>query len=171
MCPATIAFLAMHAVGVLPQPDATQEDIFRTLVQRNAINMHAPAHSVEFAYRDTALGAIPAPRDGADRARHYRKGNGMNRRTKRSSAHRQRQAARPQHLGVAGPLPLRPPRTSGMGLQTAVVHSACARRRAPAPCSTAVDAADLFLLAAPLYVDGLPHLVTTALERIAAHRP
>jgi multimeric flavodoxin WrbA len=33
------------AVGVLPQPDAEAEQIFRTLVSRNAINMHAPAHA------------------------------------------------------------------------------------------------------------------------------
>ncbi len=34
----------------------------------------------------------------------------------------------------------------------------------------AVDAADLLLLAFPLYVDGLPSLLTRAVERIAAHR-
>ena len=34
----------------------------------------------------------------------------------------------------------------------------------------AVDAADILILAAPLYVDSLPYLVTDALERIAAHR-
>jgi hypothetical protein len=35
---------------------------------------------------------------------------------------------------------------------------------------TAVDRADLFILAFPLYVDGLPYLATAALEQIAAHR-
>lgn len=34
----------------------------------------------------------------------------------------------------------------------------------------AVGASDLLILAFPLYVDCLPHLVTQALERIAAHR-
>jgi hypothetical protein len=33
-----------------------------------------------------------------------------------------------------------------------------------------VDAADLFVLAFPLYVDALPYLATEALERITAHR-
>lgn len=33
-----------------------------------------------------------------------------------------------------------------------------------------VDASDLFVLSAPLYVDALPYLVTRALERIAARR-
>lgn len=32
-------------VGVLPQADAESERIFTTLVGRNAINMHAPAHA------------------------------------------------------------------------------------------------------------------------------
>ena len=44
-------FPRVHAIGVLSQPDAAQEDIFRRLVERNAINMHAPAHSTEFVYR------------------------------------------------------------------------------------------------------------------------
>ena len=34
----------------------------------------------------------------------------------------------------------------------------------------AIDAADIVILAFPLYVDGLPYLVTQALEQIAAHR-
>ena len=34
----------------------------------------------------------------------------------------------------------------------------------------AVDRADLFILAFPLYVDSLPYMVIEALERIAAHR-
>jgi hypothetical protein len=33
-----------------------------------------------------------------------------------------------------------------------------------------VDAADIVILAFPLYVDGLPYLVTQAFEQIAAHR-
>jgi hypothetical protein len=32
-------------LGVLPEPDADSEDIFITLVGRNAINMHAPVHA------------------------------------------------------------------------------------------------------------------------------
>jgi len=34
----------------------------------------------------------------------------------------------------------------------------------------AIDAADLFVLSSPLYIDSLPYLVTLTLERIAAHR-
>jgi multimeric flavodoxin WrbA len=37
--------------GMLPEPDAEQERIFRLLVQRNAINLHAPGHAAEILYR------------------------------------------------------------------------------------------------------------------------
>jgi hypothetical protein len=32
-------------LGLLPEADAESERIFKTLVGRNAINMHAPAHA------------------------------------------------------------------------------------------------------------------------------
>jgi len=34
----------MMAVGLLPQADEESEGIFRTLVRRNALNLHVPAH-------------------------------------------------------------------------------------------------------------------------------
>ena len=44
-------FPRLRVVGVLPGPDFDQEAIFRMLIARNAINMHAPEYSVEFIYR------------------------------------------------------------------------------------------------------------------------
>jgi hypothetical protein len=38
-------------VGVLPAPHPAQEQLFHTLVGRNAINMHAPAHGSAVVYR------------------------------------------------------------------------------------------------------------------------
>ena len=38
-------------VGVLPAPHPTQEQIFDTVIGRNAINLHAPAHSSAVIYR------------------------------------------------------------------------------------------------------------------------
>jgi hypothetical protein len=38
------------AIGILPQPDAESEAIFKTLVSRNAVNMHAPAYSAAIVY-------------------------------------------------------------------------------------------------------------------------
>lgn len=45
------------AVGVLDEPDEESECLFKTLVGRNAINMHAPAHAV------SVLPAAAAPEE------------------------------------------------------------------------------------------------------------
>ncbi len=45
---------ALLALGVLPQPDPGQERVFHTLVERNAINLHAPWHESRILYRGDA---------------------------------------------------------------------------------------------------------------------
>jgi hypothetical protein len=47
-------------LGVLPAPHPAQEQIFRTLISRNAINLHAPAHSSAIVYRDQDPAAAAA---------------------------------------------------------------------------------------------------------------
>lgn len=37
-------------IGFLGQPDAEQEQIFARLIERNAVNLHAPAHAASFIY-------------------------------------------------------------------------------------------------------------------------
>lgn len=51
-------------LGVLPAPDRDQEDLFRALLNRNAINLHAPANAAGFVYRRMGLGEV---REGLDR--------------------------------------------------------------------------------------------------------
>ena len=46
---------ALLAIGVVDRPDEAEERIFATLVSRNAINFHAPAHRVAFVRRDDAI--------------------------------------------------------------------------------------------------------------------
>ena len=58
----------------------------------------------------------------------------------------------------------------GGGLHTLYVHNTLRTEARTQAMLAAVDAADILILAAPLYVDSLPYLVTDALERIAAHR-
>ncbi len=54
----------LMGVGVLPQADEKKERtedvrrIFTTLVHRNAINMHAPAHAAGVVFQDQETGAI-----------------------------------------------------------------------------------------------------------------
>ncbi len=59
-------FPEIHAIGILPQPDPTQEAIFRKLVERNAINMHAPRQSVDFVVRAPSVGAETAYAPASD---------------------------------------------------------------------------------------------------------
>jgi multimeric flavodoxin WrbA len=48
------------AVGALAGPDEESEDIFRTLVGRNAINFHSPSHAAGVIYDDLDREAIRA---------------------------------------------------------------------------------------------------------------
>ena len=63
-------------------------------------------------------------------------------------------------------------RLQAHGVETTMLHVARVLRTEARTVDLlqAVDAADLFVLAFPLYVDALPYLATQALERIAAHR-
>jgi hypothetical protein len=56
---------ALAGFGVLPEPHPEQERIFRTLVGRNAINLHAPAHGSAIVYRDQEPAAVEAALRGA----------------------------------------------------------------------------------------------------------
>lgn len=49
---------ALLGVGVLPAPHPGQEQIFHTLVGRNAINLHAPAHGSVVIYRSQEPAAV-----------------------------------------------------------------------------------------------------------------
>lgn len=45
-------------VGVLPAANAVQEEIFQSLVGRNALNLHAPTHSSGFIYRQQSAADV-----------------------------------------------------------------------------------------------------------------
>lgn len=49
---------AIIAIGVLSSPDEESEKIFETLVDRNAINMHCPAHSAGVVYSTDSFGTL-----------------------------------------------------------------------------------------------------------------
>jgi multimeric flavodoxin WrbA len=54
---------ALLGIGVLAAPHAAQEQIFDTLISRNALNLHAPAHHSGILYRtqDAAAAAALLP--------------------------------------------------------------------------------------------------------------
>jgi multimeric flavodoxin WrbA len=49
---------ALAGIGVLPAPHSAQEQIFHTLIGRNAINLHAPRHSSAVVYRGQDPAAV-----------------------------------------------------------------------------------------------------------------
>jgi multimeric flavodoxin WrbA len=51
---------SLLGVGVLPAPHAAQEQIFHTLLGRNAINLHAPTHNSVVIYRGQEQAATEA---------------------------------------------------------------------------------------------------------------
>lgn len=51
---------ALLGVGVLPAPHPAQEQLFHTLVRRNAINLHAPSHDSVVIYRSQEPAAAAA---------------------------------------------------------------------------------------------------------------
>jgi multimeric flavodoxin WrbA len=51
---------ALTGIGVLPGPHPAQEQIFHSLIERNAINMHAPAHVSAVVYRGQEPAAVEA---------------------------------------------------------------------------------------------------------------
>ena len=56
---------SLLGIGVLPAPHPAQEQIFATLVGRNAINMHAPKHSSRVLYRSQEPAAAATALRGA----------------------------------------------------------------------------------------------------------
>jgi hypothetical protein len=55
---------ALLAVGVLPGPDPEDEALFRSLVRRNAINLHAPAQAAGIVYHGEDPGDVASRLDG-----------------------------------------------------------------------------------------------------------
>jgi len=51
---------SLLAIGVVDRANTTEQRIFRTLVGRNAINLHAPAHDIAFVRRGESSDAMRA---------------------------------------------------------------------------------------------------------------
>ena len=51
---------SLLGIGVLPMHDPEQEQLFATLLNRNAINMHAPDNAAGFVYRNQGADSVRA---------------------------------------------------------------------------------------------------------------
>jgi len=173
---------ALLAIGWQDEPDAHSEVVFRHLVQRNALNLHA---------RTWISDVVPATQSDAElrgRVRDWlsalRKGQSSPMVTllaSKATVNGDRSVQRALLL-VGSPKTRKSTSYSlggylfghlaEQGIQTETIYLHTVVRSAPKwqALLDALDAADLVTLVFPIYVDSLPAPVTEALERIAAHR-
>jgi multimeric flavodoxin WrbA len=170
------------AVGWMDAPDPQAEAVFRRLVRRNAINMYAKTSVCAVVTAGSAPQALLAQAESWLEAVARRQSTPA--------------PALPAAALTAGaPVPARravllvgSPRTRkstsaslgdylmaqlaarGVEVQTIMLYPGFASPRRTQESLAALDAADLVVLAFPLYVDNLPAPCIAALETIAAHR-
>jgi multimeric flavodoxin WrbA len=178
------------AVGWMDAPDAQSETVFRHLVQRNAINLHAKKNVSGVVFASQTDGEMLASaqkwlidlRNGQSTQRAELPTSGdRSIALEAGSGHGSVEIRRA--LLLVGSPKTRKSTSNSLGeylferlnvgsiqTETIFLHTVL---RSPAKMQAlldAVDAADLVTLAFPLYVDSLPAPVIEALERIAAHR-
>ncbi|HET9138869.1 NAD(P)H-dependent oxidoreductase, partial [Actinophytocola sp.] len=169
-------------IGWQREPDPAAEAVLRHLVARNAINLYAAA---------AVCGVLAGDPGDLELARLT--GEWLNATTRGTSSPVPPLPAPPLHLPLAGAGPIAraallvgSPRTRtstsyslgsylmarlaqhGTDTDIVQIYTAMGSGRRRAAALDLVDAADLVVLAAPLYVDSLPAPVTATLERIAA---
>ncbi len=180
-------FPRLVAIGVQRDPNREEARIFRAVVGRNALNVHASSYAAEvfmstddfdsfrgrlkaFLSRIDPLplaGALtslmPVPDTSTASAKLSRPGPALlivgSPKTKSSST-----------SGVLGGYLLERFRELGWETESLTLRADLLQERGKQDLISSVDRADLLLLAFPLYVDALPFLVTRALEVIAVHR-
>ena len=172
------------AIGWMPQPDSSAEAVFRQLCSRNAINFYAKKAVCAVLYTSQPEVKIEsALQSRLDDLRSCRPSRHAKLPALRNPAKSSSAAPIQRALLLVGSPRTRKSSSLALGgylfeqfdpqsIQTETIHLHTVLRspeRMQALFS-ALDAADLVLLAFPLYVDSLPAPVIEALERIAAHR-
>ena len=172
-------------IGVQRHPNTAEAELFKTLVGRNAINFHAPTfaadviniHDDDEAITQKLYGLIsrkdPKPVDNM--ASFFpkvdmRSLDNINKGTRNSLLligspkikHRSTSAILGEHV-------LEILKTAGCTTDILHLKASLNREKGQTELCLAVDRADLVILAFPLYIDALPHLVTRAFEVIATH--
>jgi multimeric flavodoxin WrbA len=170
-------------VGWMEQPDLPAEAIFRYLAHRNALNLHAPK---------SATGVVLAGQ--SDEAIHAAAHGWLDNLAGTTTTSLSERPPEPTlSTGGSGPLKravllVGSPRThkssshslggylfdrlaeANVQTETFYIHTSLYSPERMQALMEAVDAADLVMLAFPLYVDSLPAPVIAAMERIAAAR-
>ena len=174
-------------IGVQREPDAEEAGLFKLLVGRNAINFHAPSYAAEVVQstddRDQLQAALRSALERQDPIPWRDPVRSMMPAGEPLPAAGDAGAARRALLVVGSPK-TKSPSTSGVlgeellgrlaaaGWETEslTLKASTFREAGEAEFLAAVDRVDLILLAFPLYIDTLPHLVGRALEVVAEYR-
>jgi multimeric flavodoxin WrbA len=170
------------AIGWMDAPDAQAEAVFRHLAWRNGINMyaktsvcglvHASQPEAELAAQaETWLEAIArgtsSPRPALPKTDIFLADAGPVRRAVLLVGSPRTKKSTSNSLG--GYL-MEQLAAKGIQTETVYIHTSINSRERMQSLLETVDAADLAVLAFPLYIDSLPAPVIAALERIAAQR-
>jgi hypothetical protein len=174
-------------IGVQNHCNSEEAAIFKALVERNAINFHAPHYAAEvvantdrpetlrrrfadalsrsryapLGERKTPL--LPTPSTYAD----CWKAPGSQRALLIVGSPKTKS---PSTSGVLGGYLLERLKEHGWATDSLTLRASLRYESGQQELLSSTDGADLLLLAFPLYIDSLPFLVTKALELIASHR-
>jgi len=174
-------------IGVQDKPNAAEADIFKLLVGRHAIDMHAPNYATEVVnYNDNVDNLRKTFLSLLTRNDTLRAGNSIKKLLQPVEIMKAKsEPNREQHalLIVGSPKTLSNSTSSVLGncvldrlkeqswqTEALTLKTDLETPEGEAALLSAVDRVDLLILAFPLYVDALPYLVTRALEVIARHR-
>jgi multimeric flavodoxin WrbA len=174
-------------IGLQDKPNTAEAEIFKLLVGRHAIDMHAPSYAAEVinsnddvdTFRQTFLSVLT--RNDA-----LRVGNSIKNLLQPVEVMNAKlEPNREQHalLIIGSPKTLSKSTSGVLGnyildnlkeqkwlTESLTLKNDLETPEGEAALLSAVDKADMLVLAFPLYVDALPYLLTKALEVIAAHR-
>lgn len=175
------------AVGVQQRANPSEAALFKTLVGRNAINLHSSTHAAEvvmgtdspeilqqrFASLLSRADSLPL----GERMRSWMpvpeqpgavwQPPGTRRALLIVGSPKTKSAST---SGVLGSYLLERFRAQGWETESLTLRASLRQSKGQQELLAASEKADLLLLAFPLYVDSLPFLVTKALELIASHR-
>jgi multimeric flavodoxin WrbA len=170
------------AIGWMDQPDLQSEAIFRHLAYRNAINFYAERFVAGIVSGDQAEGQIQfSMQKWLDELKAEKRIQPVK---LPEIHHKELEAASIQRaLLLVGSPRTRKSTSHSLGgylfgrlsareiqIETIYIHTTMSSSERTNAMLTAVEAADLILLAFPLYVDSLPAPVMNALEQIASQR-
>ncbi|HSM82893.1 MAG TPA: hypothetical protein VLS96_14475 [Nodosilinea sp.] len=175
-------------IGIQRQPNPEEAHLFKTLVGRNAINLHAPTHAAEVVistdspehlrqqFQNVLVRNDAVPVGKSFTSLMPISGNNW--------ADTSSDQARPNRaLLVVGSPKVKSPSTSsvlggyvldqlnqqGWETEALTLRGNLFRGEGQADFLESVERADLLIMAFPLYIDSLPFLMMKALEVIAAH--